>query len=169
MIGRLWYPQLDAYDAIRRMASLLAIWGDDVPPSPERLYISDFYLANPPLLHLTHMSREVRDRFNLLGIRRPEKSFVSYPSPPMLFQKMAEVQREAFRTLTGKGLIDLDRLERGIVAPSAAGAQIFPERFLPLLGDDERGAATFLAQTFSQDDQDMAALRRNTGLRRTGR
>lgn len=119
MIGRLWYPQLDAYDAIRRMGGLLAVWDAATPPSPERLYISDFYLANPPLLHPTHMSRDVRQEFNLLDVPRPEKSFVSYPSPTILFHKMAEVQREAFRTLSGKGLIDLSHLERGLVRPSA--------------------------------------------------
>jgi hypothetical protein len=168
MIGRLWYPQLDAYDAIRRMASLLAIWSRDNPPSPERLYISDFYLANPPLLHNTNMSREVRERFNGLHISRPEKAFITYPSAPVLFQKMGEVQREAFRTLSGKGLLDLEGLERGIAQPSPLGSNIFSERFLPLLGEDEKPLAAFLTEAFSRDRQDIAALRRNTGLRRTG-
>src|SRR5262249_5547193 len=76
MTGRLWYPQLDVYDAIRRIAGLLALWDAASPPSQERLYIADFYLANPPLLHKTHMSRLVRDRFQALGIIRPDKSFV---------------------------------------------------------------------------------------------
>jgi DNA-binding FadR family transcriptional regulator len=79
---------------------------------------------------------------------------------------MGEVQREAFRTLSGKGLIDLDELERGIVRPSAAGADIFVDRFLPLLGNDERRLAKFLAELFSQGDHEIAALRRSTGLRR---
>jgi hypothetical protein len=109
MNGRLWYPQLDVYDAIRRIAGLLACWNPAARPSQERLYIADFYLANPPLLHKTHMSRDVRNEFNALGIDRPEKTFVSYPSAPILFQKMGEVQRQAFRTLVGKGLIDLPR------------------------------------------------------------
>jgi hypothetical protein len=96
MMARLWFPQLDVYDAIRRMAGLLSFWDYQSPPSPERLYIADFYLANPPLLHKTHMSRDVRDQFNSLGVVRADKSFVSYPTAPLLFQRMDEVQRQAF-------------------------------------------------------------------------
>lgn len=169
MSGRLWYPQLDVYDAIRRIAGLLAFWTPASPPSQERLYIADFYLANPPLLHKTHMSREVRNKFNALEIIRPEKSFVSYPSAAILFQKMDAVQRQAFRTLTGKGLIDLPKLERGIVTPSAAGLDLFEERFIPLFCDMERRLAEFIANSFAQGDQEIFTLRRSTGLRRVGR
>jgi hypothetical protein len=151
------------------MAGLLSVWNPSSPPSPERLYISDFYLANAPLLHQTHMSRDVRQKFSELSIQKPEKAFVSYPSPPILFQKMSEVQREAFRTLSGKGLIDLDNLEKGVVRPSASGADIFAEQFLPLFGEEERALAKFLAESFSQNGHDIAALRQSTGLRRVGR
>jgi hypothetical protein len=102
MSGRLWYPQLDIYDAVRRMAGLLLFWNPAALPSQERLYIADFYFANPPLLHKTHMTSDVRKDFNSLGIPRPEKSFVNYPTAPLLFQKMEEVQKQGFRTLTGK-------------------------------------------------------------------
>ncbi|MCB1536262.1 MAG: hypothetical protein KDJ44_16485 [Rhodoblastus sp.] len=168
MIGRLWYPQLDAYDAVRRMAGLLAIWDTSAPPSPERLYIADFYLANPPLLHMTHMSRAERLAFNGLGVTRPEKAFVSFPTPPVLFQKMAEVQREAFRTLSGKGLIDLSALEGGLVRPSAAGGEIFSDKFLPLLSAFERDLTAFLAGSFCAGADGIGGLRRSTGLRRAG-
>ena len=169
MSGRLWYPQLDVYDAIRRIGGLLTFWSSDVAPSPERLFIADFYLANPPLLHKTHMTREVRNEFNGLGISRPEKAFISYPSPPILFQKMDEVQRQAFRTLTGKGLIDLPKLEKGTVSPSAAGLELFEDRFVPLFGEAERKVAVFIADSFSLADKEIGALRRSTGLRRVVR
>ena len=169
MSGRLWYPQLDVYDAIRRIAGLLAFWNAASPPSQEQLYIADFYLANPPLLHKTHMSREVRNEFGTLGITRPEKSFVVYPSAPVLFQKMDEVQRQAFRTLTGKGLIDLPNLERGIIKPSPAGSALFEERFVPLFGEAERKLAQFIANSFARGGEHIGALRRSTGLRRVGR
>lgn len=169
MSGRLWYPQLDIYDAIRRLAGLLAIWGVSTPPSQERLFIADFYLANPPLLHLTHMAREVRTKFYELGIARPAKAFISYPSPPILFQKMAEVQRQAFLTLAGKGLIDIDKLERGSVLPSRGGKELFEERFVPLLGECEHKLAGFLIGSFANSDGEIAALRRSTGLRRISR
>ncbi len=170
MTRRLWYPQLDVYDAIRRIAGLLAYWDAGAPPSQERLYIADFYLANPVLLHKTHMSRTVRNEFNSLGIKRPDKSFVSYPPPPVLFQKMDEVQRQAFRTLAGKGLIDAERLAQGAVVPSEAGRSVFAERFLPLFSDSERAIATFIARTFAAvGSAEIGGLRRSTGLRRVAR
>ncbi|WP_041535949.1 ABC-three component system middle component 5 [Parvibaculum lavamentivorans] len=169
MSSRLWYPQLDVYDAIRRIGGLLSFWSTDAAPSPERLFIADFYLANPPLLHKTHMTREVRKEFTGLGIPRPEKAFISYPSPPILFQKMDEVQRQAFRTLTGKGLIDLPKLEKGAVAASAAGFELFEDRFVPLFGDAESQVAKFIARSFALADTDIGALRRSTGLRRVVR
>src|SRR4051812_16134136 len=143
MSGRLWYPQLDVYDAIRRIAALLSVWRSEAGPSQERLYITDFYLANPPLLHKTHMTRPLRNEFNELAIERPEKSFLSYPSPPLLFQKMAEVQKQAFRTLSAKGLINLEVLARGIAQPSDIGTVVFKQQFLPLLSSDEEALARF--------------------------
>jgi hypothetical protein len=168
MKGRLWYSQLDVYDAIRRIASLTFIWQLDVSLSQERLYIADFYLANPPLLHKTHMTRPLRHEFNALEVERPEKSFLRYPSPPLLFQKMAEVQMQAFRTLTAKGLINLHVLARGIVRPSEAGMEVFEQNFLPLLSERELVLARFIANSFSKEGKDIVALRRSTGLRRIG-
>jgi ABC-3C biological conflict system middle component len=164
--GRLWYPQLDIYDAARRMAGLLLFWDPASLPSQERLYIADFYLANPPLLHNTHMTSEVRKEFNSLGVPRPEKLFVSYPSAPLLFQKMEEVQKHAFRTMTGKGLIDLPSLERGLIKPSEPGATVFEEQFAPLFGDQERRLGHFIANSFTRSGERIDALRRSTGLRR---
>jgi hypothetical protein len=169
MIGRLWYPQLDIYDAIRRIAGLLLFWDPSSPPSEERLYIADFYFANPPLLHKTHMTSEVRKEFNSLGIPRPEKSFVSYPSAPLLFRKMEEVQKQAFRSLTGKGLIDLPSLERGIAKASEPGTTLFEEQFAPLFSEDERRLGQFIANSFTRGGEQIEALRRSTGLRRVGR
>jgi hypothetical protein len=166
MIGRLWYPQLDVYDAIRRIAGLLSLSNPDIVMSPERLYIADFYLANPPLLHKTHMSRDVRIEFNALEIGRPEKSFVSYPSAPLLFQKMSEVQKQAFRTLTAKGLIDLEALGKGVVRASRNGDALLRQRFLPLFSAGERRLASFIVNSFVTADKDILAIRRNTGLRR---
>jgi hypothetical protein len=168
MTGRLWYPQLDVYDAIRRIAGLLSLSKPDILISPERLYIADFYLANPPLLHKTHMSRDIRNEFNALDIRRPEKSFVSYPSALLLFQKMSEVQKQAFRTLTAKGLIDLEALGKGVVRPSRTSGALLTQQFLPLLSKKELELASFIANTFIAADKDIVTLRRNTGLRRIG-
>jgi hypothetical protein len=169
MSDRLWYPQLDIYDAIRRMAGLLLFWDPASPPSQERLYIADFYFGNPPLLHKMHMISEVRKEFNSLGVPRPEKTFISYPSASLLFQKMDEVQRQAFRTLTGKGLIDLPSLERGVVKPSAGGTALFADQFAPLFNDEERSLGKFIANSFAKGGEQIDGLRRSTGLRRVGR
>ncbi len=166
MIGRLWYPQLDIYDAIRRMAGLLALWNPAEPPSQERLFITDFYLANPSLLHNTHMPNKVRQRFRELKVTRPGQEFVSYPSAPILFQKMDEVQRQAFRTLSGKGLIDIDGLEQGSARPSAGGAELFEGKFLVLFSKKERELANFLVSDFAPTDREIASIRSSTGLRR---
>lgn len=168
MTGRLWYPQLDIYDAVRRMAGLLILWDSATPPSQERLYIADFYLANPPLLHKTQMTSDVRRQFHSLEIPRPEKEFISYPSAPILFQKMAEVQKQAFQTLTGKGLIDLSSLGRGVVQPSLAGIHLFEQKFAPLLSSTELRVGAFIVNSFTRGSEEIHALRQSTGLRRLG-
>ncbi|MCP5411437.1 MAG: hypothetical protein H6924_04785 [Alphaproteobacteria bacterium] len=166
MSVRLWYPQLDVYDAVRRMAALLVAWKGR-PPSKERLYIVDFFFANPPLLHRTHMPEDVRKVFNSLKVERPDKTFLSYPSGPILFQKMAEVQRQALQTLIGKGLIDLESLASGEVIPSGPGRVLFSERMIRLVSESERQLLNFLASKFASiGEEDVIALRRSTGLRR---
>ncbi|MDF2141493.1 ABC-three component system middle component 5 [Paenirhodobacter sp. CAU 1674] len=166
MTGRLWFPQLDVYDAVRRLGGLLGLWQGKNLPSPERLFIMDFFLANAPLLHKTHMPQEVRKAFGVLGVPRPEKSFVSYPSPQILFQKMDEVQRQAFRTLSGKGLIELPQLESGNVAPSEEGRTLFQEEFLPLFSGSERQIGAFLVGRYAPETRSISEIRQSTGLRR---
>lgn len=166
MSVRLWYPQLDVYDAVRRMAALLNFWKGR-PPSKERLYIVDFFFANPPLLHDTRMTDDVRKTFNGLKIERPEKSFLSYPSAPILFQKMAEVQRQALQTLIGKGLIDLESLASGEVISSEPGRALFARQIKGLIAESEKPLLSFLADKFASiGEDDILALRRSTGLRR---
>lgn len=162
---RLWYPQLDVYDTIRRMLGLLLAWPDDTV-TPERLYISDFYLANPTLLHKTHMLNEVRRDFYELAVPKPEKTFLSYPSPQMLFAKMEPVQKEALRTLVGKGFVALDSLRVGKIESGSK---------LPDIGDSlmltasERKLIKFLSTSFSRIGAGLPGeLRLATGLRRPG-
>ena len=119
MSGRLWYPQLDVYDCVRRLGALLAAFSE--PPGLERLYIADFYLANPPLLHRSQMKQATRRTFRELRIPRPEKTFLTYPAPPLLFKKMEPVQKEAVRAMTGKGLLSIEQLHRGFGKLTQAG------------------------------------------------
>lgn len=163
---RLWYPQLDVYDAIRRMSVLTCRWVNDAL-SEERLMIVDFYLANPPLLYLTHMPNDIRQRFNELSVTRPEKSFLSYPATKVLFHRMEPIQNQALQTLVGKGLLNIDQYKKGVIYPSQEGAHIMRDQLSNFLSDSEQLVATFLVSHFGRIGlDDIHALRRSTGLRR---
>lgn len=167
MSTRLWYPQLDVYDAIRRMACLVSRW-EYRPPSTERLYILDFFFASPSLLHRVSMPQNVRTAFMKLGVVHPDQSFLSYPSAPILFKKMEAVQKDAVRTLAGKNLIDLERLEKGEVIASHSGAIVFSERFSEMMTQSERPVLEFLVGQFAMIGlDDIRDLRSRTGLRRS--
>ena len=169
MSFQLWYPQLDVYDAIRRMGAIIARWSAPIP-SPERLQILDFYLANPPLLHNTHMPSEVRKTFNALKIPRPEKCFVSFPSAQLLFHKMEPVQSQALSTMLGKGLLDGQEYAIGRAVPTEAGGSLFRGTFAELMSTAESDVCVFLTKEFATIGvQDIDDLRRSTGLRRTAR
>lgn len=162
---RLWYPQLDVYDTVRRMLGLLNAWSGDTL-TPERLYISDFYLANPELLHRTHMLNDVRRDFRELAIPKPEKAFLSYPSPQMLFAKMEPVQKEALRTLVGKGFIAIDALRLGRVE---SDSEISDVNDALKLTSSERRLIGFLTSSFARIGAGTPGeLRLATGLRRPG-
>src|SRR5690606_28625860 len=111
MISRLWYPQLDVFDTARRMCILL--YNFDTPPGYERLCIADFFFANPPLLHKATMTVDMRKSFYALGIKRPNKSFISYPDAPLLFHKMKPIRKGAMDALSGKGIVSLEQTKRG--------------------------------------------------------
>lgn len=162
---RLWYPQLDVYDTVRRMLGLLIAWPDQ-DLTAERFYISDFYLANPPLLHRTHMPLEIRKEFQALSIVKPEKGFLSFPSPQMLFAKMEPVQKEALRTLVGKSFVALDALRAGKIVADEKLAQIGD---IVVMNSDERRVVGFLTSAFARIGAGVPGdLRLATGLRRPG-
>lgn len=162
---RLWYPQLDVYDTVRRMLGLLNAWSRDAL-TLERLYISDFYLANPELLHKTHMPTDVRRDFRELAIPKPEKAFLSYPSPQMLFAKMDPVQKEALQTLVGKGFIALDALRLGRVESSSRISEVDDSLKFT---NKERQLIGFLTTSFARIGAGAPGeLRLATSLRRPG-
>jgi len=163
MSVRLWYPQLDVFDTVRRMGTLLQCFKS--PPGPERLYIADFFLANPPLLHHISMTQEVRSLFKDLRIPRPEKSFLSYPSAPLLFHKMEAIQKQAVFALSGKGLISMDKLRSGRVELTGQGKRIFSLNMMCTTA--EARLSNFLAINFMiHEEIGNYDLRRRTGLRR---
>ncbi len=163
MILRQWYAQLDSYDTIRRMMALLSRWSRPAP-TLERLFICDFFLASPALLHETHMPGAIRETFRSFQIARPVTEFLSYPAAPVLFAKMEGVQREALQTLLGKGLLDFDLFRQGRVALQDGYTEDF---VLPHLTDRENLAADFITAYFATiGENEPGALRQSTGLRR---
>lgn len=166
MTARLWFPQLDVYDTIRRIACLLNGWSAS-SIGLERLYILDFFLANAPLLHRTYMPQNVRKEFTNLQIPKPDQTFVSYPSAPLLFHKMEGVQKEAIQTLIGKGLVDGDQIARGEVSASNIGAVLFAEQISKLITHTERPLLQFLTSQYGKiGEGDIEDLRKSSALRR---
>ena len=166
MLGRLWYPQLDVYDTIRRMGLLLSEWGD-YSPSFERLFIADFFFANPPLLHKTNMKSETREIFMSLKIPKQEKVFLQYPLAPILYHKMESVQKQSLQSLTGKGMLDLESLKTGSVKLNEFGRELTAEHGVLNLAENEKKVVKFLTESFAFDKNDgLRDLRQRTGLRR---
>lgn len=167
MSGRLWYPQLDVYDCVRRLGALLDAYS--APPGLERLYIADFYLANPPLLHQTQMTQGTRRSFRGLNIPRTGKAFLTFPAPPLLFKKMEPIQKEAIRAMTGKGLLSIEQLQRGFCKLTQAGQATFVTILEDGLSNAEVDLIRFLTTDFAAGEGSGAIeLRRRTGLRRPG-
>jgi hypothetical protein len=154
MAFRIWYPQLDVFDCIRRVSVLASLR----PPklaSVERLLIGDFFLANPPLLHQITMPSEVRKNFMELKVRRPEKAFLSYPAAPLLFHKMEPVQRRALNAMAAKKLLDGVKLDQRQVDLTDLGRSVLCE------------LANFIAvELIAIGEDNIEDLRRRTGLRR---
>lgn len=164
MAFRIWYPQLDVFDCIRRVSVLASLR----PPklsSLERLLIGDFFFANPPLLYHTSMPNEVRKLFMDLKIRRPEKTFLSYPAAPLLFHKMEPVQRRALKAMAAKNLLDRGKFEQRQIDLTELGREVLHERLD--YTDAERELAQFIAvELIAIGEDNIEDLRKRTGLRR---
>lgn len=164
MSSRLWYPQLDVFDSIRRFGRLLRDF--EAPPGLERLCIGDFYLSTPSLLHQASMTMEMRREFLSLAIQPPDKSFVSYPAVPLLFHKMEPVQKQAIFEIRGRGLLLEDKFEHGSVALSELGQATFNSDGF-VYTEEEELVSLFLTKTFlSLENVEQKEFRLRTGLRR---
>ena len=165
MNERLWYPQLDVYSCIRRLGGLLLYFRK--PPGIERLYIADFFFANPPLLHKCKMSRDTRIAFSSLKITRPNKSFLQYPAASLLFNKMEPIQKEAFRAMSGKGIVSIEALQKGLAELTERGIYLFSADRIGNFTSKELSLIRFLSEHFAQiNDDEISALRRSSGIRR---
>lgn len=168
MSDRLWYPQLDVYDCVRRIGALLTAYGD--PPGLERLYIADFYLANAPLLYRSQMTQDTRRAFRQLRVPRPDSTFLTYPAPPLLFKKMEPIQRAAVLSMAGKGLLSIEDVHRGVGRLTEHGERTFETMLVGLLSDAEALLIEFLIHHFvTSGEAGALELRRSTALRRSVR
>ena len=162
---RLWYPQLDMFECIRRFSMLINSY--ETPAGIDRLYIVEFYLANPTLIHLSSMKREVRAKFNRFKIAHPRKQFLSYPAPAHLFRKVSSIQHEALRAMSGKGILDIKQFQRGLAKFSESGKFLFNSKLVSSFSENEKMIAQFLTQDFSSSaNEDLEELQKRTGLRR---
>jgi hypothetical protein len=164
---RLWYAQLDVFDTLRRYLAILSRWNSE-PPTRDRLFVSDFYFVNPSLLHNTQMTAEARRAFNALQILKPDQAFINFPSPPILYNKMAGIQNEALHNLTGRGLCDVQIANRGQYRLSTEGRQLAQDMGDRLVLEREEALLEFLTKEFSTVGTGKGGLRTATGLRRVG-
>lgn len=165
MFKRLWYPQLDIFDCIRRKGALLRNYR--MPTEIERLFISDFYLANPPLLHYTRMTTNTRNSFKNLNINSTKDSFLIYPAPQLLYKKMESVQREALRVMEGKEILTFGYSQKGLVSLTEKGISLFKQIGLDISTESENQLINFLTIEFAPlDNTELDDLRRKTSLRR---
>jgi hypothetical protein len=167
MTYRLWYAQLDVFDTLRRYLAILSRWTTDAP-TRDRLFVSDFYYVNPSLLHLTQMTANARRAFSSLKILRPDQAFLRYPSPPILYNKMAGVQNEAMHNLTGRGLCDVEFAEKGRYRLSDQGRLLAKDLGGSLVLPSEVAVLEFITKDFSAVGTGKGGLRAATGLRRIG-
>src|SRR6266702_8870704 len=91
---RLWHPSFDAYHCTFRFLRLLTFQKNHAL-TIEKLWILDFYLLYPVLLHRASMPSEVRRTFRSLGIERPMDQFVQLPSEKSLYRELAIFQKAA--------------------------------------------------------------------------
>lgn len=107
---RLWHPAHDAYHCAFRLLRILSALNQ--MPS-ERLFILDFYLLYPFLLHRCAFTESLREKFAALNIVKPDKQFLSLPSPQVLYRDLRVYQRAATVQLAAKGLLDPDIMVDG--------------------------------------------------------
>lgn len=164
---RLWYAQLDVYDTVRRYLAILSRWKSE-SLTRDRLFISDFYFANPSLLYRTQMSADARRAFNSLHILKPDYCFLDYPSPALLYNKMAGIQVQALHNLIGKGLLDISVIDSDQYILSPAGVMFADKVGDQLVLSGEEAVLNFLTVEFATIGHGKGGLRSVTGLRRVG-
>ncbi|KJC48180.1 ABC-three component system middle component 5 [Bradyrhizobium sp. LTSP857] len=110
---RLWHPSFDAYHCTFRLLRILTFQKDHALLI-EKLWILDFYLLYPALLHKASMPSEVRRTFRSLEIQRLTDEFVQLPSGKSLYRDLAIFQRAAGTNLVAKDLFAREQYLSGL-------------------------------------------------------
>lgn len=111
---RIWLPGQDGYHAAFRMLRIMSSNNADM--ELEKLFILDFLLAYPTLLHKVYMPMELKRDFRALDIQKPEEFFLKLPSSVSLFRDMELIQAEAVKSLVGKAIFDKNLYLKKIIS-----------------------------------------------------
>jgi hypothetical protein len=113
---RIWHPMFDPYHCGFRMLRLLSV---ESTLEIELLYILDFYLLFPFLLHEASMAEAVRSKFRELRVEKNQDQFVQIPSPQSLYRDLSVIQKTSLVGLAAKGLVDPPSFQVGIARLNA--------------------------------------------------
>lgn len=157
----LWFPQLDLYDTVRRHLLIASKFAVDGNLGREQLFIIDFFLANPSLLHRTKMTLVGREAFRALEV--PRDSFLQLPPAPILFERMSGTETLSLQNLIGRGALQIDAVKSDSIRLSPIGLTL--SAVASVTSPAESMLIDFLTGPFL-DLADPGALRNATGLRR---
>lgn len=161
---RTWLPAHDPYHGAFRMLQISSLCEEESIPL-EKLYILDFYLAFPALLHKSTMPQKVRSFFNELKIAKPEKEFLSLPNPTSLFRDMAIIQAQAVKLLVGKEILDRERFLKHQVALLDNNIPKELQKKVAEKNSKKAGIVEFIVNSFG--DRSLEELRKATNLKRS--
>lgn len=168
MKSRLWYPQLDVASTARRLVRLLREWNVR-ETSLERLFVADYFLASPELLGDIKMPDDLRKIYSNQKFPKRKDSFVSFPSPVILFHSMNPIQVKALASLVAKEVVDRDEYALGKARLTEVGMDAADRLSSLHAGSLETSALAFLGMAFSRVDfSTKTDLRARTGLRYYG-
>ncbi|WP_417834345.1 ABC-three component system middle component 5 [Thalassospira xiamenensis] len=163
---RLWYPQFDIYDAIRRQGIIVSFY-NKAEISLEFLFICDFYICNPSLMSRASMRADERKAFNSSGIPKPHQHFLSFPDERLLYAKMGGVQKQATKELAARGLIEVDRYKDAWIVATPQGSQLFDDWLCNNSEELEYKSLDFLKKYFAPvTEGGVRDLKKKTGLTR---
>ncbi len=159
---RFWHPAHDAYHSAFRMLQILLAHNKVI--SVEKLYLLDFFVAYPFLLHTVHVPKDMKATMRALHLPKPESYFINLPNNPILYRDMHAIQLEAVNRLVGRGLLAKDRM---LKRDASLIRTKVPQELLARVRQrnaQEREFLEFLVKIYG--GRPMDELKKSTGLTR---